>query len=275
MTANTARGITYPTGTDPVAPLQTVFSTMATSMDTALGKIVFKPADLTALAALTGMATGDLASVTEGGAIFRYSGAVWEQKTFATFASVAARDSAYAKAGGVYRTQGATAYRTNAGYIERYYGLYNSTSNPGGMSTAQWGQLTPFVRIKGTQTASGAWDTGTNLGFNSFDDPLSTWNSTSRYFTIPMAGTYMVSAQFKQSAASPGSSPSLSIMLNNTAMLMTSPNATGNAFDGGSISGFLRLIPGNLISLRISANIVTQSDTPADNNFLELVQVQF
>jgi hypothetical protein len=113
MTANTTRGITYPTGTDQVAPLHTVFATMATSIDTALGKIVFKAADHTALAALTGMTTGDLASVTEGGAIFRYSGIAWVQATPATFASAASRDTAYAKASAVYRTPGAQVYLTD------------------------------------------------------------------------------------------------------------------------------------------------------------------
>jgi hypothetical protein len=85
LVANTTRGITYPTGTDQVAPLHTVLATMATSTDTALGKIIFRPADHTALAALTGMISGDIAVVTEGGAVFEYTGTAWTQKTPADF----------------------------------------------------------------------------------------------------------------------------------------------------------------------------------------------
>jgi hypothetical protein len=120
MVANTTRGITYPTGTDDVAPLQTVFATMATSIDTALGKLTFRPADLAALAALVGMSPGDIATVLEGGAIFRYTGTSWVQATPASFSSSAARDTAYAKASGTYRVGTARVFRTDTNYEEMF-----------------------------------------------------------------------------------------------------------------------------------------------------------
>jgi len=39
MAANTSKGITYPTSGDSVAPLETVFATMASTTNTALGAI--------------------------------------------------------------------------------------------------------------------------------------------------------------------------------------------------------------------------------------------
>lgn len=120
MVANTTRGITYPTGTDQVAPLHTVFATMATSIDTALGKLVYRPADFTALAALAGMTAGDPAIVQEGGVLMYYTGTRWAQMNVARFATASARDTAYAKAAAAYKTAEATAYITGTQRLEQY-----------------------------------------------------------------------------------------------------------------------------------------------------------
>lgn len=110
MPANTSPdNIVYPVSTDPVAPLETVFAALANSVQTALNKHPYSVADLTALAALTTIPTGSIAQVTEGGALFRYTGSSWIQATTAVFASTAARDTAYAKASGAYRVAEALA----------------------------------------------------------------------------------------------------------------------------------------------------------------------
>lgn len=66
-------------------------------------------ADFTALAALstTNKLEGDLAFVVEGAVYMSRVGSAWVQVTVATFATSAARDTAYAKAGAVFRTTGA------------------------------------------------------------------------------------------------------------------------------------------------------------------------
>lgn len=108
MSANTSPdNITYPVSTDAVAPLETVFATMATSVQTALSnfrssKLNLVVADLAALALVTGMSVGQLAIVTEGGAVFEYNGTTWVQQTIAQFSTTGARDTAYAKASSAY-----------------------------------------------------------------------------------------------------------------------------------------------------------------------------
>lgn len=110
MSANTSPdNITYPTSGDAVSPLETVFATQAASVQAALTsfrntKLSLVVADLTALAAVTGMSSGQLAIVTEGGAVWEYNGTTWVQQTIAQFATTSARDTAYAKASGVYLT---------------------------------------------------------------------------------------------------------------------------------------------------------------------------
>ena len=105
MSASTSPdNIVYPTSTDSFGPLETSFATLAASVQTALNATkTYRTADLNSLAAITAMASGALATVIEGGASFGYDGSVWQQKTDAIFASTAARDTAYAKAGGAYR----------------------------------------------------------------------------------------------------------------------------------------------------------------------------
>lgn len=128
MSANTSPdNIVYPVGTDPITNLNTVMGTMATSMQNALNTHPYRVADHAALAALSGMTSGALASVTEGGAIFRYNGSTWVQRTEALFGSAAARDTAYAKASGAYRVQGAEVYRSDVGWREEWQTTVTAT----------------------------------------------------------------------------------------------------------------------------------------------------
>jgi hypothetical protein len=78
------------------------------------GALVITVADFTALATTTsGRTLGDLAFVVEGAVYMSWTGTVWRQVTTATFASTAARDTAYAKAGAVYRVAGVRALDTS------------------------------------------------------------------------------------------------------------------------------------------------------------------
>ena len=125
MSANTSPdNITYPTSTDSFGPLETQFATLATSVQTAFnnGK-TYRTADHVSLAAISGAASGALATVIEGGAIFAFDGSAWQQKTYANFPTSGARDTAYAKAGGIYRVVGlAQVFRTDRGNAEYWNG---------------------------------------------------------------------------------------------------------------------------------------------------------
>jgi len=79
--------------------------------------VVLAVADFAALAALPtgGRVVGDLAHVAEGAVYMSWTGTVWRQTTTATFASTGARDTAYAKAGAVYRVAGVRALDTSTG----------------------------------------------------------------------------------------------------------------------------------------------------------------
>lgn len=113
--------ITYPVSTDSFGPLETVFATMAASIQTAFSNTkTYRTADQNSLLAITGATSGAIATVIEGGAIFSYDGAIWQQKSVATFATTGARDSAYAKASGGYRVAGAQVRITTSGYVTQW-----------------------------------------------------------------------------------------------------------------------------------------------------------
>ena len=138
MSASTSPdNITYPISTDAFGPLETSFATMATSVQTALNNTkTYRTADHISLNAMTGMASGALATVIEGGAIFAYNGTIWIQETPAYFASLGARDTAYAKASGAYRVLNAQVIRTDKGRTEQYFTVVTA-----GKTTAGWYQI--------------------------------------------------------------------------------------------------------------------------------------
>lgn len=92
MPANTSPdNIEYPVSTDPVAPLETVFANMASSVQDAFDGFridwnnfennraiqTFRWADATARNAQTGMVAGDVGYQVDTGVQYRYIGAVW------------------------------------------------------------------------------------------------------------------------------------------------------------------------------------------------------
>ena len=86
--------------------------TRLVSLETRDGSV----ADLTALAAIAAPAQGWTRTVIEGSALFEYNGA-WIQISTAFFGSPAGRDAAYAKAGGVYKTNNATVFIPGTGFL--------------------------------------------------------------------------------------------------------------------------------------------------------------
>lgn len=86
-------------------------------------RATWNAADLTALAALSSVGIvkdGDLCTVQEGSVLYARIAGVWVQQTTATFATTAARDTAYAKASAAYRVAGAVS-RIATDLFDRQY----------------------------------------------------------------------------------------------------------------------------------------------------------
>jgi hypothetical protein len=112
MSANTTPdNITYPVSTDQVAPLETVFATMAASIQAALS-------------ARFGNVAGVVPSLPVG--------------------SASARNTLFPAP-----VQGNRVWRTDTGTEEVYYAAYNATTNIGGITPAGWYNDTNIYQITG------------------------------------------------------------------------------------------------------------------------------
>lgn len=82
MATTTPDSIYYPTANDQIAPLETVFSTMASSMQAALtntrAKFYYRWGNAASRAAQTGMRVGDEGFQTDTGFSYRYDGTAWQ-----------------------------------------------------------------------------------------------------------------------------------------------------------------------------------------------------
>lgn len=87
-------------------------------------------ADLAALLAVATPAQGWTRTVIEGSALFEWNGA-WVQITTAFFSSPAGRDSAYAKAGGVYKVNGARVFIPGTGFANGVPQSQEYSTSPG------------------------------------------------------------------------------------------------------------------------------------------------
>lgn len=206
MAANTADGITYPVSTDGYS-YAAQMATLATTTQAALDKRARKPADLAALAAYSGMTSGDLAIVAEGGAIFRYNGTVWVQTTPAVFASASARDTAYAKASAAYRLNTAQVIRSDTGRLEQYFNLYNSSSQPQGAAVAGWypiagKPITARVITSTTQSTQATANAFAVVLWSSDLENSGMWSSgAASRVTITQPGLYQITGRFRISNA--------------------------------------------------------------------------
>lgn len=144
------------------------------------------------------------------------------------------------------------------------------------VSTAQAaaiaGVSTPTARFKGSLLSSVTVTAGSNIPFTTLDDPAARWNSSTKLWVCPVAGTYIVIGSIKMNGT--GVATSIIILKNGTSAI-TSPNLPSAAWNGGTVTGYLRLAIGDTMAMQVNTTYTTQSDTPADNNYLELVQVQF
>lgn len=165
--------------------------------------LTYNVADFTALAALTGMVSGQTAFVVEGDVTMMYDGTAWVQQSVAIFATSAARDTAYAKASAAYRVQGVQAYQTDTGITYNYAALYNVSTNPGGRDAAGWYSTTKvdgLVPVQPTSVAvAGGTATANALGMVSFTTATSI--SLNGVFTSTYNSYKMIIRISAQSAA--------------------------------------------------------------------------
>lgn len=229
MSASTSPdNIVYPVSTDSFGPLETVFATLATSVQTALSATkTYRTADLNSLGAIAGMASGALATVIEGGATFGYDGTLWQQKTEALFANTTIRDSAYAKAGGAYRIA-PTARVVVAGVRQEWNTLgwspvggndlylslarasaYSMSANSTNYILGGAGASVPFFAAPTSSSAL-------TLAGGVYTNELFSWNSTGSYLTVRIAGTYDL--EFNVSATLSGSGGSSVIGITKNAL---------------------------------------------------------
>ncbi len=197
MATTSPDNIYYPTSATQIAPLETQFATLATSVQTALtgriGTKVSVVADFDELAALGG-STGDVAIVTEGvGVVFTRVSPTWRQRSKASYSSVSNRDIAYAKASGVYRTQQAEAEVLGI----TYEWLSSEVSGSGGWFPVSG--PTPAFSATGASGApqtipNGAWtQITTAFGTPSINSGFTSWSGGA--LTIAQQGLYMINTQ--------------------------------------------------------------------------------
>lgn len=172
MATTTPDGIYYPISTTQIAPLETQFSTLATSVQTAMtNKKQITVATAAALGALT-LATypNFTAYVSGNGTTWYNNGAKWELVNTPVVADATARDALYSGLATV--SQGDTVFRNDLGYEQTYFAVYNSSTNAGGRASAGWYNnqrnmgLVPIVPP--TVAVSGGSATANSLGVVSF-----------------------------------------------------------------------------------------------------------
>lgn len=172
MATTTPDGIYYPISTTQIAPLETQFSTLATSVQTALtNKKQITVANAAALGALT-LATypNYTAYVSGNGTTWYNTGSKWELVNTPVVADATARDALYSGLATV--SQGDTVFRNDLGCEQTYFAAYNASTNTGGRASAGWYNnqrnigLVPIVPP--TINVSGGTATANSLGLITF-----------------------------------------------------------------------------------------------------------
>jgi hypothetical protein len=143
-----------------------------------------------------------------------------------TFASSAARDTFYGTA-----AQGQRCIRSDKGWVEMYYALYNSGTNPGGASVAGWYPIAGLLPVVEHADTS-------NLALTTSATTVTSWTETYRrnassissgVWTCAQAGRYLVNVFINMGASV---SSATNLLLNGSA-----PVITGDTDGGGSTLG--------------------------------------
>lgn len=137
-----------------------------------------------------------------------------------------------------------------------------------------WSPVSPAtVRFKGSILTSTAVAANTNISYTTIvEDTTSGWSATNKNWAAPFAGTYLICVACKTTSAGPGVNSSVAIMKNGTAVAKSS-NVPTSGYAGAALTHFETLAAGDTVSAQITTAYTTISDSPAHNNFLEIVRL--
>lgn len=196
-----------------------------------------------------------------------------------TVANVAARNAMFPTP-----VQGNAVFRTDVGYEERYYGLYNASTNPGGVSVAGWypvsGNLPKALARRSTTavTLSTSWvdrsatTNWTTLFTNNVASYANGW-------IVPVTGFYEVSIAIAASdtvgvAVAPNTAPTGQTA---TGVFLSSVGGAV-AFATGSVraKSVVRLTAGDVLKVSVisgSASTWHTTTTSIDGNHFALTYI--
>jgi len=196
-----------------------------------------------------------------------------------TVADAAARNSLFPSP-----VQGNSVFRTDVGYEERYYSLYNVSTNPGGVSVAGWypvsGKLPKALARRSTTavTLSTGWaDRSATANWTTlFADNVVTYANG---WIVPVTGYYEVSVAIAASdtvgvAVAPNTAPTGQTA---TGVFLSSVGGAV-AFATGSVRArsFVRLTAGDVLKVSVisgSASTWHTTTTSIDGNHFALSYV--
>lgn len=174
-----------------------------------------------------------------------------------TVADQAARDSLYPSP-----IQGNSVHRLDRGWTERYFGLYNATTNPGGASSAGWYPVSgkmPYAVARGVTTAGvthSSWSIGA-IGFTptgSFEFGGFTASGASNYYVgVPFPGLYDIQAYASFSSSANGSNRAVRITLDNATVIPAIYEVRRHL-----VSGSAYAINGSFLSTAVGTNVQLQ-----------------
>lgn len=248
-------------------------TTLETDVETLQDRVTARPADLTALAALaTGeLLAGDLARVTEGGALFMWDGSAWVQITMSRFATEAARDTAYAKASSAYLVQGVESLTTDTGCVWRYYAAYNVSTNKGGALAAGWYPHagTPYAAHVGLSKSSVTSEV--NMDMTVQQDVFGLVNTSTDRITVQKAGWYKLTAQRAHSGTTANT---LRAYVNGLSVAVDARTGASGASSSGGFSVEALLAVGDYVEFRISAAASTNFTDSQNYGMVEFAGVR-
>lgn len=213
-------------------------------------------------AAFTSATTGTHWQDTDGSqAEFVRIGANWKPVGVPTVASQAARDILIPLP-----TQNDSVFRSDRGWTETYFALYNVTTNPGGATPAGWyptGGLMPFAQIARSDNAqllaAAAWvNYSGNTIWNVAGSKTNGFVPYNAGWTAPFSGRYSLEASLSSKGAAIFGGVSLDPSTSGrTSLLLESTTATP-AFSIGKLSlvGTLELNAGDKVYIKATATSV-------------------
>lgn len=221
----------------------------------------YTPADLDALATLSPAPDpGDIAIVAEGGAQFVYATGGWRQTTVAVFATATARDTAYAKASGVYRVGGVARVRVTAENITRVY------------AAAGWyrpaGSTTRRERVT-------ALDVTTSVALLDYSGAVTTPSPvdvtySAGTFTVVRRGTYLINARLGMKTAGAAVGHFIRLRVNSTVRAVGNNVTSTSGGNYTEATSAITLEAGDTFDVQVYASTGVGADVTAGATFIEI-----